>query len=70
MKCMSKLCFLVSVVALAGCASPGGGQVSSQPSAAAAARVARAPIQYEHQLVMEYSDGATAFLHLAEVSNP
>ena len=67
---MKKTLLLLSVVALAGCASPGAGKTSSQSNTGSPALVAETAPRYEYQLDIEYVDGATPFLRLVQVNDP
>jgi uncharacterized protein YceK len=67
---MKKALLFLSVVALAGCASPTGTRTAAQPEAGSSASVAQATPRYEHQLVMVSAEGITPFLQLVEVNDP
>jgi len=67
---MKNVLLLVAVVALAGCSSLGDSKIGSKPNTASAALVAQAAPRFEHQLDIEYADGATPFLRLVEVNDP
>ena len=67
---MKKVLLLLSVVALAGCTSPGGSKTASQPNTGSSALVAQAAPRFEHQLDIGYADGATPFLRLIKVNDP
>ena len=66
---MKSILLLVAVVALAGCSSTGGSKTSSQANTSSFASVAQAAPRFEHQLDIEYADGATPFLRLVEVND-
>lgn len=65
---MKKSILLLAAVVLAGCSSP---RMNSCPSHGACRSTPTAEVaQFEHQLVFEYDEGATAFLQLVEVTGP
>jgi hypothetical protein len=70
MKRMKSVLLLVIVVGLAGCSSPAGSKTAAQPNTGSSVRVAQAAPRFEHQLDIEYADGATPFLRLVEVNDP
>jgi uncharacterized lipoprotein len=70
MKRMNKVLLLMAVVALAGCSSPSGTKTGSNPKGGSSARVGEAAPRFEHQLDIEYAEGATPFLRLVEVDDP
>jgi len=65
---MKRSILLLAAVVLAGCSSPR--MHCSQTNATALPAPTAEVVQYEHQLVFEYDEGATAFLHLVEVTDP
>ena len=70
---MKMTLLILAALALAGCASPSGNTSVARETDAGGqgltAQIASLP-RYEYQLDVDYSDGATAFLHLAEVRDP
>ncbi len=65
---MKKLLGLLTLLALAGCASAPADRAGQSPGVGPA-QAAVAP-RYEHQLEVVYTDGATPFLRLVEVHDP
>ncbi len=61
---------LLAMLALVGCSSFSGGKAGGQSGASASAGVTQAAPRYEHQLDVEYSDGATPFLRLVPADEP